>query len=217
MKKPELSLEALEPFFEKIEKLSRLVRILISIGIFLVFIGAFVWLLYMPKYESINKLQTQLSKLEGDLAKAKKNAKDLKKFQKKFQKAEIQFQTVMKSLPNKEEIPSLLTSISQSGQDSGLEFLLFQPKSERKKGFYAEIPVSMKVTGSFHNVAIFFDKVARLPRVVNINNIKMTPSKNGKLLSTNCTAVTYKFINEPPPAKKKKKGDKKKKRKKGKK
>jgi type IV pilus assembly protein PilO len=74
----------------------------------------------------------------------------------------------------------------------------------------------MKVTGSFHNVAIFFDKVARLPRVVNINNIKMTPSKNGKRLTTNCTAVTYKFINRPP-AKKKKKGGKKKKSKKGKK
>ena len=214
MKKPEISLEALEPFFEKIEKLPKVARILISVGIFLVFIGAFVWFLYVPKYESINKLESELKKLEGQLAKAKKNAKDLRKFQAKFQKAEIQFKTVMKSLPNKEEIPSLLTSISQSGQDSGLEFLLFQPKGEKKKGFYAEIPVSMKITGPFHNVVIFFDKVARLPRVVNIKNIKMTPNKQGTRLTTNCTAVTYKFIDKPPKKKSKKKKKKKRKRKK---
>ena len=212
MKKPEFSLEALEPFFEKIEKLPKVARILISIGIFLVFIGAFVWFLYMPKYESINKLESELKKLEGQLAKARKNAKDLKKFQAKFRETEIQFKTVMKSLPNKEEIPSLLTSISQSGQDSGLEFLLFQPKGEKKKGFYAEIPVSMKINGPFHNVVMFFDKVSRLPRVVNIKNIKMTPNKKGTLLSTNCTAVTYKFIDKPPKKKSKKKKKKKKKK-----
>ena len=102
-------------------------------------------------------IATSYKMCHSNSRKAKKNAKDLRKFQTKFQKAEIQFKTVMKSLPNKEEIPSLLTSISQSGQDSGLEFLLFQPKGEKRKGFYAEIPVSMKITGSFHNVVIFFE------------------------------------------------------------
>ncbi len=211
MKKPDLSFDALEPLFDKIEKLSQLYRILISGGIFLLVIGLFVWLLYVPKYQTIGKLETDLEKLKSQLMKSKADARDLKKFQEKMKKAEAQFRLAKKSLPEKEEIPSLLSSISQSGQDSGLEFLLFQPKGERKKDFYAEIPVNIRVTGRFHNVALFFDKVARLSRVVNIRNIKMKPAKGNKSLTTSCTAVTYKFIEKPAQRKKKKKTGRKKK------
>jgi type IV pilus assembly protein PilO len=116
-----------------------------------------------------------------------------------MREAEVQFKIAMRALPEKEEIPSLLTSISKSGQDVGLEFLLFEPKSEVKKDFYAEIPVAMNVIGGYHDLAIFFDKVARLSRIVNIVNIDMARSKEGSNWNTTCTAVTYKFI-EPAPA-----------------
>jgi type IV pilus assembly protein PilO len=207
MKKPELSLESIEPFFEKISKLSQLQRALISGGIFLIFIGLFVWLSYYPKFKEIGKIKVSLKKLEKELKAAKKDAKDLKKYKKRMKEAESKFKLVMKSLPEKEEIPSLLANISSSGQDAGLEFVLFQPKKEIKKDFYAEIPVAIKVTGRYHNVALFFDKVARLPRVVNIRNISMTPGKGkgSDKLSTGCTAVTYKFIDKPKKKKKKKK------------
>ena len=214
MKKPDLSLDTLEPFFDKIEKLSKIYRLLISAGIFLVFIAAAVFLFYMPKYKTIDTLDKKLAKLDAELQTAKKNAKDLKKFQKKMKDAEDQFKIVMKSLPEKEEIPSLLTSVSDSGIESGLEFLLFKPQNEAKKDFYAEIPVAMKVNGDFHNVAIFFDRVARLSRVVNIRDISMKPVKGTDALVTSCTAVTYKFIESAPPAKKKSAKNKKKKSKK---
>jgi type IV pilus assembly protein PilO len=208
MKKPEFSLESIEPFFEKISKLSQLQRALISGGIFLIFIGTFVYFSYYPKFKEIGKLNVNLKKLEKELKTAKKNAKDLKKYQKRMKAAESRFKLVMKSLPEKEEIPSLLSNISFSGRDAGLEFVLFQPKKEIKKDFYAEIPVAIKVTGKYHNVALFFDKVARLPRVVNIQNIMMTPAKGNEKLTTGCTAVTYKFIDKPQ----KKKSSKKKKK-----
>ena len=106
----------------------------------------------------------------------------------------------MKALPEKKEIPNLLASISSSGQDSGLEFALFEPKPENNKDFYAEIPVAVKVSGSYHNVASFFDKVSRLPRIVNIDNISITAQKQtkkeGLSLSTSCTAITYRFIEK---------------------
>jgi type IV pilus assembly protein PilO len=204
MKKTSLSLDAFEPFIDKIEKLSKLYRLLISAGTFLVFIGVAVFLFYMPKYETIGKLEKELAKLDKELQTAKRNAKDLKKFQQKMKDAEEQFKIVMKSLPEKEEIPSLLTSISDSGKDSGLEFLLFQPKAEIPKDFYAEIPVVMKVNGKFHNIAVFFDRVARLSRVVNIRDISMKPAKGNLSLTTSCTAVTYKFIEKKPAPKKKK-------------
>ncbi len=100
----------------------------------------------------------------------------------------------MKALPDKKEIPSLLTNITESGKDAGLEFLLFQPKPEINKDFYAEIPVSIKVAGNYHNVGLFFDKVSRLSRIVNIKDIVMATTREGKGLNTSCTAVTYRFV-----------------------
>jgi type IV pilus assembly protein PilO len=210
MKKPDISISALEPFFDKISKLSQMMRILISGGVFLIFIAAFVYFLYLPKFKTINKLNGDLKKLQKELQIAKKNARDLKKYRKKIKAAEQQFRIVMKSLPEKEEIPSLLSAVSLSGKDSGLEFLLFEPKNEQRKDFYAEIPVAIKVNGGYHNVALFFDKVARLSRVVNIKNILIKSTKAGQELSTSCTAVTYKFIDT---AAKKKKAPRKKGRK----
>ena len=211
--------KSIEPFFEKIEKLSRVQRIAISVALFVLIAGGFIYFLYWPKYEQINRLTGQLEKLEKKLETAKRNAKSLKEFQAKMKEAEAQFRQAMKKLPEKEEIPSLLSNISNSGQQVGLEFLLFEPKAEKRKEFYAEIPVAMNIKGDYHNLAIFFDQVARLSRIVNIQNIQMAGAKdkNSSDLSAQCMAVTYKFVKAAAPKKKKivkKKPSKKKKKKK---
>jgi type IV pilus assembly protein PilO len=200
--------KSIEPFLEKIESLSQIQRIIISVGSFVVIAAIFIYFLYLPKFEKISSLKKQLTDLEQKLSTAKRNAADLKKFQAKMKEAEAQFNMAMKKLPETKEIPSLLTAISDSGQQVGLEFLLFEPKKEKKKEFYAEIPVAMSLRGNYHNLAIFFDQVARLNRIVNITNIQMTRAKGkgkaaGELLAK-CTAVTYKFLDEPPKKKKKK-------------
>ena len=199
--------KSVEPFFEKIERLTKVQRIAISAVIFGLITAGFIYLLYWPKFERINNLNSNLKKLQKKLETAKRNAKDLKKFQVKMKEAEAQFRLAMKKLPEKEEIPSLLSSISNSGQRVGLEFLLFEPKAERKNEFYAEIPVAMNIKGDYHNLAAFFDQVARLSRIVNIKNIQMTRSKGKSShdLSTKCMAVTYKFIDTPAKKKQKKK------------
>jgi type IV pilus assembly protein PilO len=134
----------------------------------------------------------------------------LNAYRKKMQDAEEQFKIVMRALPEKEEIPTLLTGISKAGKSSGLTFILFKPMPEVKKDFYAEIPVAMEVIGDYHGVAMFFENVAGLNRIVNIRNISMTPAdKQAKTLRTKCTAVTYKFI-EPSEKKKSRKSRKKK-------
>jgi len=199
------SAKGVDSFFAKIENLSKVQRILIFAGVFLAIVAIFVFVLYKPKLEQISNLNNQLKTLEQKLIVAKKNAADLEKFQKMMQEAELQFKTAMRALPEKEEIPSLLTSISRSGQDVGLEFLLFEPKPEVRKEFYAEIPVAMQVKGGYHDLAIFFDKVARLSRIVNIKNISMGREKEGLDLNTSCTAVTYKFVEPAPKATPKKK------------
>jgi len=165
--------------------------------------------------QEIQTLGSEYEELEKKLSAAKNTAKNLPKVKEEMNNAESQLKVVMKALPETKEIPTLLEGISLSGQDAGLEFVLFQPGNERNQSFYAEIPVSIQVSGKYHNVALFFDKVARLPRIVNIQDINMKPDpakKNNELI-TACTAVTYKFLDAKAaaPAVKGKKGAAKKK------
>ena len=210
-----------DPLFkaiDKIGKLSKLYRILISIGVILVLTGPLVYFSYLPKMKQIDELNKEYSELDNKLTSLKTKVRQLAALQKKVKAAEGEFKIVMRALPEKKDIPTLLSSISRSGQDAGLEFLLFQPSKENHKDFYAEIPVSIQVTGDYHNVAVFFDKVARLSRIVNIDNINLTAAKaagegKGQTLQTSCTAVTYRFIEPEDDKDKGNKGKKKKKKK----
>ncbi len=194
MKKLDISLKALDPLFEKVGTLSKVHRIVICVSTFIAITGLSVYFLYLPKFEKIDQLNSDYKNLEKKLASAKRKAAQLNKYREKMKAAEAQFKIAMKALPDKKEIPSLLTNITESGKEAGLEFLLFQPKSEINKDFYAEIPVSIKVAGNYHNVGLFFDKVSRLSRIVNIKDIVMVASKEGNMLKTSCTAVTYRFV-----------------------
>ncbi len=192
--------EPLIKAMDKIGKLSKLYRLLISLGIIVLFAGPIVYFSYLPKMEKIDKLTEEYKGFEQKLARFTAKARRLRAIQQQYEDAENEFKIVMKALPEKKEIPNLLASISSSGQESGLEFALFEPKPENNKDFYAEIPVAVKVSGSYHNVASFFDKVSRLPRIVNIDNISITAQKQtkkeGLSLSTSCTAITYRFIEK---------------------
>jgi type IV pilus assembly protein PilO len=188
----------LAPALQQIEQLSKPQRIGIYVGTLVLILGLSIWLLFWQKKQVIDGLNVELAKVQDELVQAKKNAEELTEWRTKMKKKEVQYKTVMKALPEKEEIPTLLSGISEAGKDAGLEFVLFEPKNEKRKEFYAEIPVDIDVTGNYHQVATFFDKVANLPRIVNIRNIKMVPTKGdqggGKALKTTCQAVTYKFI-----------------------
>ena len=189
----------LDAVFDRVSELTKIQRILICAGVFVTIFILFWFLSYWPRWQSIGKLDAEYKKLTADLTRSKKNAQQLAALRKEFESKQRDFNLVMKSLPEKEEISSLLTGVSQSGKQAGLEFLLFQPQGEVNKNFYAEIPVSIRVRGGYHNVAQFFDKVANLSRIVNIRNIQMTRDKNADLV-TSLEAVTYKFI-EPTPDK----------------
>ncbi|MGD9329739.1 MAG: type 4a pilus biogenesis protein PilO [Desulfobacterales bacterium] len=189
----------LDAIFDRVSELSRVQRIMICVGVFLIIFILFWFLSYWPRWQSIGKLDAEYKRLTAELTRSKKNAQQLEGLRKEFDSKQREFNLVMKSLPEKEEISSLLTGVSKSGQQSGLEFLLFQPQGDVNKNFYAEIPVSIRVKGGYHNVAQFFDKVANLSRIVNIRNIQISRDKAGSL-TTACEAVTYKFI-EPTPAK----------------
>ena len=207
MEKPDIS-KSIAPIFEKLEKLTKIKRFLLFSGVIVVMVTAFVYFVFFPKVQQYHKLSSEYAELDKKLAAAKITAKELPGLKEEFSKAEVQLSVVMKALPESKEIPSLLESISLSGQEAGLEFVLFQPGNERNKSFYAEIPVSIQISGKYHNVAVFFDKVARLPRIVNIQDIvmKVDQSKKNNDLVTTCTAVTYKFLDTKDPEISEKKG-----------
>lgn len=200
----------------KLSKLTRAHKLLITFGILGALWGGFVHFLYMPQTKNIGKLERDLAASQQKLDRLKNVEKNLRVFKKRLKQTEMKFRQALQLLPDKEEIPALLTSISNLGAKSGLEFLLFQPQKEVPRNFYAEIPLKMEVRGPYHNVATFFDQVSRLSRIVNIGNVKMTKFKDAKfqsdkvVLKTACTATTYKFIEPKPPPKKGRRGRKRK-------
>ncbi len=181
-------------FFEKVEKLKMIHRILILVGTIVLLAGLFVALVYIPKSKEITRLNKEIVSLEKKINQAKIKARALKKFEAEQVEVEAQFREALKLLPNKREIPTLLRSITQLGSDANLEFRLFSPNKEKTHDFYIEIPVSMEVSGTYHDVATFFDKVGRMKRIVNILDISMKPVKvRSTNLTTKCNAVTYRF------------------------
>lgn len=196
MKKIPLPLEKLDPVFEKLGNLATLHRILIAVGVLILIIGPMVWLSFLPKLEKIDQLNTEFEELDQKLVTARAKAKKLPKLKKELEAKKEDFAVATKKLPQAKDIPTLLAAISASGQETGLDFVLFKPKPETEKDFYAEIPVSLSVLGSYYNVAEFFDKISKLPRIVNFRDLVMTPSGKRQVITTSCTAVTYMFLEK---------------------
>ncbi|MBW1720504.1 MAG: type 4a pilus biogenesis protein PilO [Deltaproteobacteria bacterium] len=180
------------------------IRVGIFLGTLVLLTGAFLMLFYFPMKEDIKKGEQEIRSLENKLRKTLIKAKKIKEFEAEFARAEARFQEALRLLPKEKEIPSLLKTITQLGSDSRLQFRLFSPRKETSKGFYMEIPVSIEVSGSYHDVAVFFDKVGRMDRIVNILNVSMKPVKKlSTTLLTTCDAVTYRFTGKVNEKKKK--------------
>ena len=188
-------------FVEKIEKIKMPIRILILVGTVVVLAGLFAYFVYLPKTEEISKTTQQIAGLKQKLDRAKIRAKQLKKFEAEMAQVDTQFREALKLLPNKKEIPSLLKNITQLGTDSQLQFNLFNPKKETARDFYIEIPVSIQVNGNYHDVAVFFDRVGSMERIINILNVSMKPAgPRSTTLNTTCDAVTYRFKGGSQPS-----------------
>jgi len=147
----------------------------------------------------LDKKVAEMGRLETQVRELRIIAANMKRFQAEAAKLREELKLAITQLPTSKEIPSLLANISNLGKDSGLEFLLFRPVPEVTREFYAEIPVEIRVRGNYRDVAIFFSKVAKMPRIVNITGVNMDGAKEtmGKWeIMTSCTATTFKFIEK---------------------
>jgi type IV pilus assembly protein PilO len=189
----------MDPRIEKILKLPTKQKIaLLSFVLLLEGAGIFYGL-YQPRMNAYAALQTKLDDLQRQIQDNRRIANNLPRYKSEYEQLKKDLDSALTELPNSKEIPSLLTSISSEGKGSGLEFLLFRPKPEVVKDFYAEVPVDIAVSGTFYNVADFFLAVGKLPRIVNITNVQFSEIKNSgarTTLKVNCLATTFRFLDK---------------------
>lgn len=196
----------MNPRLEKILKLPLYQRILI-VGVIVVLIAAgYYFLLYAPKVEEYDRLKADYTRLYAKLQEDRRIAADLPKFKAEYEKMQQKLERALAELPNEKEIPTLLTSISSLAKDQGLDILRFKPLAEVPKGFYAEVPVQLKLVGPYHDVATFFDRVGKLSRIVNIGQLAIGKGKteDGHTeVTVECLATTFRFVESgaaaPPP------------------
>jgi type IV pilus assembly protein PilO len=156
-------------------------------------------LFYVPNHEELKRLETQLTVAQKKLEESRAAAKRLPEFRKEVAELNRAFAVALAQLPNKKEIPSLLENITTTGRGVNLEFLLFKPVAEKPKGFYAEVPVEVKVLGGYNNLADFVQKVGDMPRIVNISNLKISNAKDvdGNIkLTADFVATTFRFLEK---------------------
>jgi len=189
----------MDPQVEKILKLPTRQKLALLAVLLLVEAAALFYGLYQPKMKTLEGLQSRLEELQRQIDDNRRIANNLPRYKAEYEQLKKDLDAALTELPNQKEIPSLLTSISAAGKSAGLEFLLFRPKPEVPKDFYAEVPVDIAVSGTFYNLADFFLAVGRLPRIVNINNVSLQDIKvvgTRTTLKVNCLATTFRFLDK---------------------
>jgi type IV pilus assembly protein PilO len=189
----------MNPQVEKILKLPTKQKVLILLLIVIVEAAALVWFMYLPKHKELTGLQVELAKLQTEIDDKTRIANNLPRLQKEYDQLNLELAQALTELPNSKEIPSLLTSITTVGKSAGLDFLVFRPKGEVPKDFYAEVPIDVTVSGSYFSVANFFAAVANLPRIVNISNVVFSDIKNVNnrmMTKVTCLATTFRFLDK---------------------
>lgn len=200
--------------------------------IYLLLGGAYYSLFMQSSMDQKGTLETKLSELQEQVQEKERLAAQKGKYVREVNELKEAFKLALTKLPDQREIPGLLYAVAQAGKDSGVEFVLFEPKQSQKPQdtaelgvkpaakaaaqkpadkkraeaanpqedqFYEEIPVRVSITGGFHSTITFFEKVARLPRIINIEDIAMSEAKDvrrGRLLVTNCVIKTYMFLEK---------------------
>jgi len=202
---------------DAIYKLPTKRKVIILVVLIGVVILIYAYALFMPLQSELGMKKDELNNLMRELNESKAIAKDLDKFKKQVEQLNIELTNALAQLPNEKEIPEILRNISALGKEAKLEFTLFRPKPEEPQQFYARVPIELVVLGSYHDTGTFFDRVSKLPRIINVVNFNMTRAKDigkGKgetenVVRTSCLVNTYRFLEtaSPAPQSQEKKGE----------
>ena len=170
------------------------------LGVSVILIAALYYsFLFSPKADELAKLADSVEIARNEKTVKTQKAANLSRLRQDLQRLDAELKKAIAQLPEKKEIPELLSSISSKAQQSGLDVLLFRPRAESYQEFYAEVPVDITVKGNFYNTVNFFDEVGRMDRLVNIDNIGFknpTVSGDNVVLETTSVATAFRFLDE---------------------
>lgn len=155
----------------------------------------FVW---VDKKPLLDRAQQEEQELKNTFEAKQRKAANFDAYREQLDEIERSFGAMLRQLPGKTEVPSLLVDISQTGLAAGLEEELFQPSPEVQKDFYAELPIKIRLTGSFHDIGNFVSGIAALPRIVTLHDIEIKPEEADSIdqLTLDVTAKTYRYLEE---------------------
>ena len=170
-------------------------RVIILVGVFAVALILAWWLGWRVQQEELESKRRQEEKLKEEWVAKKKQAINLNEHRQQLAEINRSFGALLKQLPNASEMESLLVDINQAGLGRGLQFELFKPGVEVAKDFYAELPITIKISGGYHDLGAFAGDIAKLPRIVTLNDIDVAPVKDGGL-SMSAIAKTFRYLDE---------------------
>lgn len=179
------------PLYQRLLVLAALMGLLV--------VGFYLWI-YQGQLEQMASLERRLSASTTKLEENRRIAANLPMFKSEYERLQVQLGEALSELPDKKELPKLLRALGELAREQGLDVLTFKPVKEVNKGFYSEVPVDLKLRGAYHDIALFFDAVSNLPRIVNIEKLKMGQPKietNRTTLIVDCRATTFRFVDTP--------------------
>lgn len=181
-------------------------RVTVLLGLFAIILIAGWWFLWSDQLNALTERQQEELKLRDEYVAKRAQAVNLDLYTQQLNEIDRSFGALLKQLPNKAEVESLLIEINQSGMGRGLQFELFKPGQEIVQDFYAELPISVRLTGSYHDFGAFAGDIGKLSRIVTLNNISITANPQAKDGSLVMDAVTktFRYLDDEELAAKKK-------------
>lgn len=179
-------------------------KITMLLALFVLLLAGGWWFFWSDQLLELETKEKEQETLKQEYLDKKRQAVNLDLYVQQLAEIDRSFGALLKQLPNKSEIEALLIEVNQAGLGRGLQFELFKPGQEIIKDFYAELPVSVKINGSYHDFGAFAADIAKLPRIVTLNNISLAPVGNGQQLSLDATTKTFRYLDEEELARQKK-------------
>lgn len=179
-------------------------KITILVGLLLLLLLGGWWFIWSDQLAELETKQKEEETLRQQYLDKKRQAVNLDLYTQQLAEIDRSFGALLKQLPDKSEVEALLIEVNQAGLGRGLQFELFRPGAEIVKDFYAELPIAVKVNGSYHDLGAFAADIAKLPRIVTLNNISIAPLKDGGLLTLDATTKTFRYLDEEEIARQKK-------------
>ena len=170
-------------------------RIVVAVLLLVLTVAGFWWFDWQDQVKTLEAREAEEVQLRESWVVKKRQAVNLEEHRRQLAEIDRQFGALLKQLPNRAEMDSLLSDINQAGLGRGLQFELFKPGADVIKEFYAEMPIDVRVTGVYHDLGEFVADLASMPRMVTLNDVGIEADKDGRL-KLQAKAVTYRYLDE---------------------